>query len=223
MDIVLLEPKTPGNIGAIVRVMKNFDFVQLVLYKPQCDHLCKESIDRATHAKDILHNARVISTLEDYDVLIGTTAIIGTDYNLNRNALTPEMFATMSFSGKVGLVIGREADGMRIDELGRCDFVVTIPSSKAYPTMNVSHAVTILLYEVFKHSNKPKVGDNIIFATKEDKERFLNMLYEQLEKMDFVTAHKRLTQKKLWKKIVGKSHLTRRELQSLYGFVKRIP
>lgn len=221
MDIIAQEFKTPGNIGALARVMKNFDFHNLVLYKPQCNHLSKEALDRAKHAKDIVQNAKVVDILE-YDVLIGTTAIIGTDYNVRRNSLSPEKLATMEFHGKVGLLFGREGDGLTTEELDTCDVIVTIPTSKKSPTMNVSHAATIFLYELFRHSPKEKVGDNIRFAGKKEKEQFMNILENKVQAMDFPTDQKRETQRLVWRKVIGKSNLTRREIMALFGFFKRI-
>src|SRR3989338_5807423 len=134
MDIICIESQIPGNLGAIARAMKNFDFENLVLLNPKCNHLDKEALDRATHAKEILLKAKVVKKLE-YDTLIGTTAILGTDYNLVRTPITPEALAQMDLKGNVGLIIGREADGMRNEELKICDIVVSIPTSKKYPTM----------------------------------------------------------------------------------------
>ena len=182
MDIIAQDFQTPGNIGALARAMKNFEFANLVLLNPKCNHLDKESLDRATHAKEILKNARIIKNLDDYDTIIGTTAILGTDFNLQRNPITPEQLSKMTFKGKVGLIIGREGDGMHNEELLKCDIIVTIPTSKKYPTMNVSHAATIILYELFKRSKAEKVGDSIRHATKEDKEHCEE--FGRLEKAD---------------------------------------
>ena len=222
MDIIAQEFQTPGNIGAIARAMKNFEFTHLVLLNPKCNHLSKESLDRATHAKEILKNAKIIKNHDDYDTLIGTTAILGTDFNLQRNPITPEQLSKMTFKGKVGLIIGREGDGMRNEELGKCDIIVTIPTSKKYPTMNVSHATTILLYELFKNSKKEKVGDSIRHATKDDKERIFKLVNETLKKLEFATEAKQNTQRLIWKKLIGKSKLTKRELMVLYGFLRKI-
>ena len=92
MDIILQESRTPGNIGALARIMKNFDYTSLVLLNPRCNHLEKEALDRATHGKDILQNAKVVKEIK-YDILIGTTAILGTDYNILRTVITPETLA----------------------------------------------------------------------------------------------------------------------------------
>ena len=221
MDIIAQEWKTPGNVGALARVMNNFDFHNLILLNPQCDHLCKEALDRSTYAKDILREAKVVDEL-NYDVLIGTTSALGSDYNIRRIPIKPEQLATMDLRGKIGLMIGREGDGLTNEELAKCDIVVTIPTSKNYPTMNVSHASAILLYELFIHSDKEKVDDHIKFATKEDKERLELLMEEKLRKMSFTTEDKRETQRRVWKKLIGKSNLTKREIMALYGFIKKI-
>ncbi|MBS3170213.1 RNA methyltransferase [Candidatus Woesearchaeota archaeon] len=222
MDIIAQDFQTPGNIGALARAMKNFEFANLVLLNPKCNHLDKESLDRATHAKEILKNAKIIKNLDDYDTIIGTTAILGTDFNLQRNPITPEQLSKMTFKGKVGLIIGREGDGMHNEELLKCDIIVTIPTSKKYPTMNVSHAATIILYELFKRSKAEKVGDSIRHATKEDKERIYKLVNETLNKLDFASESKKNTQRLIWKKLIGKSNLTKRELMILYGFLRKI-
>ena len=90
IDIVLIQPKTPGNIGAIARVMKNFGFANLILINPDCE-IDFDAKSRAKHAKDILENARVenFDFLNIYDYKIGTTARLGSDYNIPRSPLTP--------------------------------------------------------------------------------------------------------------------------------------
>lgn len=222
MDIIAQEFKTPGNLGAIVRSMKNFEFDNLILLNPKCNHLDKEALDRATHAKDILKNAKIVNELKGYDTLIGTTAKIGTDYNLHRTPISPEELGKLNLKGKVGLIIGRENDGMRNEELESCDIIVSIPSSKKYPTMNASHATTILMYEIFKHSKKAKNADHIKPASREDKEILLKIIDEKMKNMEFKAESKKLTQKTVWRKVIGKSNISKRELQALFGFFKKI-
>ena len=38
LDIILVEPKIGGNIGAIARLCQNFNVNKLVLIAPQIDH-----------------------------------------------------------------------------------------------------------------------------------------------------------------------------------------
>lgn len=226
ISVILVEPETEGNIGAIARVMKNFDFKELVLINPKADCLGREALDRATHAKDILKKAKVkdFSYLKRFDYLIGTTAMLGSDYNIPRNPLTPEQLAEKisKVNGKIGILIGREGTGLNNEEIKKCDFVVAIPTSKKYPTMNISHAVSILLYELFKRLGNGKIDDHINFATKKDKEIILRYVDKALDRMEFSTKEKKETQRIVWKRIVGKAMLTKREAFALIGFLKKL-
>ena len=96
IHIALIGSKTPGNIGAIARVMKNFDVSNLILVNPQCNYLDSRSIARSKNAKNILKKSKVVkkfSYLKKFDYIIGTTAIQGSDYNIPRVALSPEQLA----------------------------------------------------------------------------------------------------------------------------------
>ncbi len=221
MDIIAQEFKTAGNIGALARAMKNFGFTNLKLLNPKADHLSKESIDRSTHAKDLLEKAEIISEL-NYDTIIGTTSILGSDYNLRRNSLTPEEFAKLNLEGTSCLIIGREGDGLTNEELDECDILVTIPSSLDCKALNVSHAAAVILYEIFKHSNKEKLGDKTTYASREEKDKLMELLQEKIKKMAFINEYKEQTQILVWKKLIGKSNLTKREAMALFGFLKKI-
>ena len=232
ISIILIEPENAGNTGAIARCMANFGLKNLVLINPKCDILSKEAMDRAVHAKEILKKAKVKNPdfLESFDYLIATTAKLGTDYNIPRSPLSPgklaEKLAEISDISKIGLVIGRESCGLTNDEIKMCDFVCTIPTSCKYPTMNISHAVAVILYDIFNAraevSKKERIGEHIIPAGRKDKEAFFKELHNLLDKIDFSTKEKRETQKIVWKKLIGKSFLTKRELFALFGFVRKI-
>ena len=220
MDIILVEPENPGNIGAIARSMKNFGFERLVLINP-C-YVGVEARKRAKHALDILQSAEIFKSLDEleYDVLIGTTAKTGRDYNIPRSPIMPHELEEVK--GKVGLVFGRESSGLTTEELKRIEFVVKIPVSPKYPTMNLSHAATILMYEFSKNKLASKLRDQHKFAGKKEKEVFRSELEELLAETSFRAEHERDTQRKVWKKLIGKSMLTQRELFALIGFIKKL-
>jgi TrmH family RNA methyltransferase len=228
ISVVLIEPETAGNIGAIARVMKNFEFNDLVLISPKCKHLSKEALDRSTHAKSILKNAKVkkINYLKTFDYLVATTAKLGTDYNIPRSPITPEQLgdklSKINPKLKIGLLIGREGSGLNNKEISMCDFIVTIPSSKKYPTMNVSHATSLILYEIFKKQTKKKNNDHIISATKKEKQVIMGYFNKVLNKIKFSTKEKKQTQKTVWKRIFGKAFLTKREAFAVIGFLKKL-
>ncbi len=223
--IVAQEFQTPGNCGALARSMENFGCKSLIFLNPKCDYLSKESMDRATHAKEILKKAKVMKSLDEvkkkFDYVVGTTARIGTDYNISRAPLSPEQFAKILTKKKYAIIIGREDHGLSNEEVKQCDFTVTIPTSPKFQALNVSHAATIILYELFKASNEEKVGSKIQFASGKDKEVLNKIINESIDRMDFNDDYKRDTQKYVWKRVVGKSQLTRREVFALCGFFKK--
>ena len=44
------------------------------------------------------------------------------------------------------------------EELQRCDFLVTLPTWEGYPILNLSHAVTLILYELHKQLLAEELG-----------------------------------------------------------------
>ena len=224
ITIILVEPITPGNIGAVARVMKNFGFEKLVLVNPKCNHLSQEAIDRASHAKDVIKNAIVVKKIPKMDYLVATTGKLGTDFNLKRSPLSPKELSDKVKSFRkvsIGLVFGREDSGLTNEEILKCDFTVTINTKKKYPVMNLSHAVAIILYELCENNNNNKINNITPIGLKE-KEELQKLIFKTLDSMQFSDAHKKETQKMLWKRIIGKSMLTKREFMALMGYFRKI-
>ena len=226
ISIILVEPELSENVGFIARTMKNFDFKELILIKPKCS--LDKAVKTAKHGKDILKKAKVkdFSYIKKFDYLIGTTAILGTDYNIPRNPINPEQLSEKLKKInlkklKIGLLIGREGSGLNNKEIDMCDILVSIPASKKYPTLNISHAASIILYELFK-TKKEKSTSHINFATKKEKEIILKYFNKILNQIDFKTKEKKQTQKKVWKRIFGKALLTKREAFSVMGLFRKL-
>ena len=222
IQIVLVEPKNSGNVGAIARAMVNFGFDKLILINPKCNHLSQTARNRAKWAQDVLKKTKKINSLSEIkSTLIATTGKIGTDYNIPRSPITPEKLSNIINKKKdLALVFGRENSGLNNKEISECDFVVTIPTSKKYSVMNLSHAVAILLYELSK--NKENISSHIIFASEQDKKQLMKMLNKTLNNMDFATKEKKQTQLLVWKRMISKSFLTKRESFALMGFFRKL-
>ncbi len=223
VSVALMEPKTAGNIGAVARCMKNFDLTNLILVNPKCNHLSKEALDRASHAKDVLKKAKIMSfdqLIKNFDYVVGTSAIVGTDYNIPRSPLSPDKLKLPS--KEVVILFGRDDSGLSNNEILKCDFVVTIPTSKKYSSMNISHSAGIIFYELFKNSKNEKNSSHIVSASKKDKDVLLSLIYSSLDKLSFSTDKKRDTQKRVWKRLIGKAFLTRREIFALCGYFRKI-
>jgi TrmH family RNA methyltransferase len=228
ISVVLVEPEHPGNIGAVARVMKNFGFSKLVLINPKCNHLLPECRNRAKHAQSVLEKATVfkkLSVLDKYDYRIATTGKLGDDYNIRRTPLTSyELAKKISKQNlskrKLALVFGRESCGLTNEEISKMDYIVNIPTSK-YSALNLSHAVSIILYDRFQHLN-PEIKDKKFTPISRKEINVLSdIINKVLRKHDYLTEEKRETQKKVWKHILTKSMLTRRESFALMGFFRK--
>ena len=227
VTIVLVEPHVAGNIGAVARVMKNFDVDELVLVNPLCEYNVPEAVCRAKHAQEVLKNAKVVKSFieitKKFDCVIATTSKVGSDYNIMRSPVNPEQCAELIHKKKnVCLVFGRENEGLLNKEIALCDFVVSIPASKKYSALNLSHAVAVMLYTLFISSAKESTTSHFTFASEKEKEMLLKMVNKKIEQLPFTAESKRRTQRIIWKRMIGKSLLTRREIFALFGFFKKL-
>ncbi|HLD87455.1 MAG TPA: RNA methyltransferase [Candidatus Nanoarchaeia archaeon] len=226
ISVVLIEPEKEENIGRVARVMKNFGHSSLILVNPKANHLGNKAMALASHADDLLRSAKVIAKkgLEDFDYLVGTTAILGSDSNITRVPILPRDAAQIISKKKldIALLFGRESMGLSNEELSVCDMLITIPTSTNYSTMNLSQAVGIVLYEVFAAKGEKNITSHIPFARKLDKDILLSLINGIVDGMEFPTKEKKETQKKVWKRVVGKSMLTKKEFMALMGFFKKV-
>jgi tRNA/rRNA methyltransferase len=118
--------------------------------------------------------------------------------------------------------MGREGSGLTNEELELMDFTVTIPTSKKYGTMNVSHATTIVLYEIFKKISEENIVSHINPISEPEKKQLFKLLDDSMDKMNFLNEDKKDTQRIVWKKMINKSFLSKREAYALMGFLKKI-
>lgn len=222
---VFVEPKTPGNIGFLARTMKNFGFKKLVLINP-----CKledSAYYQASHARDIVQDAKIYENLGDFveekqiTTIVGTSGIAGGSYNVPRISITPEELGkNMQVDGNIAILFGREGEGLSNDELKLCDILVTIPASDEYPIMNISHAAAIIFYEIFKNKKNYPIEDMEI-ASFEDKKIITQLCNEIITKLDF-PEHKKKQVDIVTKRVIGRAFIAGRESKLLRGILKRI-
>ena len=150
--VVLHEPQELVNIAHVVRAMKNFGCRDLRLVAPrEYDAFRIEGIAHQT--QDVLARVRLCDGLEaaldDCVHVVGFTARGRTaKRNVQRPREAAAEIASVSETGPVALLFGREDKGLTNAALDRCHRVVTIPSEAAYPSLNLAHAVVVMLYEL---------------------------------------------------------------------------
>ena len=150
--VVLHEPQDLVNIAHVVRALKNFGFRDLRLVNPrEYDAYRVEGIAHQT--QDILARVQRFETLEaalaDCIHVVGFTARgRSAKRNLQRPRAAAAEILERAARGPAALVFGREDKGLTNEALDRCHRVVTIPASPAYPSLNLAHAVVLMLYEL---------------------------------------------------------------------------
>lgn len=161
VSVVLHNPKYAGNIGAAARAAKNMGINKIIVVGRQQYNL-EEMKMRSTHlAADVVAKIRyaddIRAALGQFNYVIGTTARKGA---ARGPFFTPrqiaEKIAAISQHNKVALLFGPEDKGLSNDELRHCHAAVTIPTSRAFPSLNLSHAVVVLCYEIFIAALEPQ-------------------------------------------------------------------
>ena len=221
--VILLEPESAGNIGSVARSMKNFGQDDLWIINPKTP-IDIQARALAMHGFDVLSSAKIMLDLDKaltgIDMVVGTTAVTAkSTTNIARTAATPKelAFAVRSTQGNVALVFGRESSGLTNEEIERCDLLVTIPASHAYNVLNLSTAVSIILYEIFQQNRH---GNELPLATGAARQKLLEQ-FELLVNLSGTHIHKRKLAIRAFRNVTSRSFLSSREASLLIGVFRR--
>ena len=154
---ILIHTSHAGNVGATARAMKVMGFTDLVLVAPRWDNVLRreETIQRASGALDVLHNARIVATLDEaLDGISHLCATAMTPRDFGPPTLDPRShFAALAASQAqnpqqgVALLFGSERFGMRNEDVYRCHTCLRIPTDPTFGSLNLGAAVQVLAYE----------------------------------------------------------------------------
>ena len=229
--IVLVRPSHPGNIGAVARAMKNMGLRRLYLVAPS-GYPSFEASQRAASAGDVLQQAVMTESLEQ--ALTGCALVAGTTARL-RNVTWPqidaraggELMFSESAQHEVALVFGNERTGLLNEEMEQCQYLVNIPTSDDYASLNLAQAVQILCYEIMMASragvalmdSKPKYELDRLASIDQ-----LNGLYahifEAMQQFDFFGTRNHEQVMRRLRCLFGRARMSVRELQILRGMIK---
>ena len=226
--VALIEPQYSVNVGHIARLMKNFGLRRLYFVKPRFDRI--EAVKYSTHGKDVLAAAKT-TTLKQlrkkFDIIIGTTAIRATSrLNILRESIGPEQMAQIIHDGNgrdFCIVLGRESSGLNNEELALCDLVINIDTKTRYRTMNVAHALGILLYEISKSKPELPVKKSkkmVDLASQQDIELLIRYVSKVADASNY-DLHKKPLLEAAAKKLLAKSVPTTKDVMLLVSLLRR--
>ena len=225
--VVLVGPENPGNVGFVTRTLANFGVQELRLVGE--DHRQDQFAQMfSVHAHKILDNAGIFedlgSALDGIDLAWAATARAGRNHSVTR-ALVPlaELPDPNSLDGRIALVFGRESTGLFNDEMELCDLAFAVPASKDYPSLNLSHAVSVVLYHLFSKyaPEEPRQPSEARAATYQEREQVYKFFDDVVDQLS-LKEHRIPIAKQVFRNLLGRAYMTGREVATLTGVVRRI-
>lgn len=218
LTVTLVGSEYPINVGHVARLLKNFGVKKLYLVEPRVD-LNIASI-YASHGAEVVKNAETIGfhdLRKRHELLVATTAIRATKRANVARAVTPlkDVVKYARAAESVSLVFGRDTTGLRNDELTGCDMVTTIDTGTEYRTMNVSHAVAVMLY-LLSREERP----GLRLRAPQIRDAFAGYLYD-LALASGLHSRRAERLREMSTKIALRSGLSDKELAVLVGLIRR--
>ena len=158
-DVVLVGTANPENLGGVARLAENFAPASLLLVAPRARPDDPRALVVGRMAKERLAGARIAATLDE--AVAGAACVVG--FSARRGARRPTVelralgawLAARAPSGRVALVFGPEDAGLAGADIDRCDVVATLELGGALPSLNLTQAVAIALWELGRPSEVP--------------------------------------------------------------------
>ena len=227
--IILVRPQLSENIGMTARAMDNFGLSKLCIVNPRDGWPSKKAENSSKHAKKIINNAKIFNNLDiavsNYNLVIATSN--------RKRFLTKKTYNNFKILNKkikefknVAILFGPENSGLSNEDLRLANFIFTIPTAKLNKSLNLSHAVSLVSYELFSSNflqlNQLKDSKKDII-TKLELSNFLNFLIKDLDSKDFFNpSEKKESMIDNIYSIYNNINLSKKELRMLWGIHKKL-
>ena len=228
--IVLVEPRGSINLGSVARLCENFGIKELRLVSPHCDPNDPDAKRMAVKGKRLLEEANqylsLVEAIKDCPRVIATCGrkdhgeipIYETEEAL-------QWLLPMDKNEPTAIIFGREDRGLTNQELLLANKVISLQTSNSYPSLNLSHAVAIVLHELNKCNrnltDQKKVSDpNPAFPKELD--NFLEDSKKLLLEIGFLldhTAQARMTKLKI---LLQRSEIRSDEISLIRGMIRQV-
>ena len=155
---ILVKPQLGENIGACARSMKNFGFSKLHIVSPKINFPNHKAKATSVGAFDIINKAKVFNktnqAVSSFGIVISLSA---RRRDINKKHISLNDFIKIVKKRKkasFGLMFGPEASGLSNEDLSYSNYILQIPTSTKFKSLNLSHSLTIICYEIFKILNQ---------------------------------------------------------------------
>ena len=189
---ILVKTQLGENIGACARSMKNFGFSKLHIVSPKINFPNHKTKATSVGAYDIINKAKVFDSvetaIESFNLVIALSA---RRRDLNKRHISLNDFQNIlkkKNNLNIGLMFGPEASGLSNKDLSFSNYILQIPTSSKFKSLNLSHSLTIVCYEIFKILNESKTKSNLSNLKISSKAKITNIVKHLvfiLEKKNF--------------------------------------
>jgi TrmH family RNA methyltransferase len=175
-------------------------------------------------AQDVLEEARSFDSLGE--ALAGATFVAGLSGRRDAGAPVSDVrdvareIAGLGDGDEAALVFGPESSGLSLAELGLCGRRVRIPSHPGQPSLNLSHAVMVAAYEVFRAGRRPVGGARR--ASHAEKERMLGLLRQGLLAIEALPRANTEGYFLEWRALFERADLTPKEIRLLEHMARKM-
>jgi len=222
---ILVSPQLGENIGSCARALKNFGFSNLNIVSPRDAWPNTKARMTSVGAYNIIKSAKIFNNVEEaikkYDLIFATSA---RNRDVNKKHISIVNFIKLLSKHKnsnVGIMFGPEASGLSNHDLSLSNFIIQIPTSNKLTSLNLSHAVIVICYEIYRSLNFSKFKKEIMLSKLASKSSIKNLI-KFLEKM---LDHKRFFKPPEKKKsmilninnIFGRLELSDKEIRILFS------
>jgi len=221
--VVLVRPETASNVGATARIVRNTGLDGLDLVAPG-DWRTVECWRTAWGAHEVLEEAGVHTDLGG--ALTGVHVAVAFSGRRDRGSSPADVHDVAAELRELGpgdraaLVFGPESTGLTQEELALCGRRALIPSHPAQPSLNLSHAVMVAAYEVFRAGLRP--GEAPRRATHDDRERMLGLLLEGLRAIEAIPEKNTAGYFREWRVLFQRTDLTPKEVRLLEHMARKM-
>ena len=231
IKVVLIEPNGPINVGSIARICANFGVNDLRLVRPKCNLSDPIAKRMAVKGLTVLNNAKCFQ--KTIDAISDCSKIIATCGRIDHGDIPLENINNVyswalenGINSNIAILFGREDHGLSNNELLYANKVVSLRTSKEYPSLNLSHAVSIIIhslneYKINKESSRVK-NFNKILANPREIYFFLKETKKLLLDVGFLMKHTSNAKMNKIKMLINRSEITSNELSLLRGMIKQI-
>lgn len=221
--VVLVRPETPANVGASARIVRNMGLAGLDLVSPG-DWRTLECWRTAWGAPEVLEQTRVFEDLAG--ALAATSLAVAFTGRRDREVARDDVrdaaseVARLPPGGAAALVFGPESAGLTREEMALCGRRAAIPSHADQPSLNLSHAVMVAAYEVFRARAVPSEVPRR--ATHEEKAAMLALLREGLLALEALPRENTDGYFLEWRNLFQRADLTPKEVRLLEHMARKM-